>query len=575
MSKLLQRHPDLADAVVSTPDPATRRTMQSYRKAQTGWYRNRTERPLLGEPPEHAMRALPSCSVVQVHGTGSRLPGAIPRGTEFLTKAQPACRFRTVYDVAIAPIALTSARFVPCVDVPPVLGVPAEAACALTITIETTDSAVPLDDAATAPLRVFIDTDDVTRAAFHDALFTRALCTCVQAERQWCQLAASPFVPVGYADDEALLSARSGASAGLRLLAEYFASPEKFAFFDIDLKPALARCPAGARRLVLHVMLPALASADSLRSLSAAMLRLGCTPVVNLFRRAAEPVVLASGRNTYPLRPFPTAEAEATLHNVEGVTLLHSLEGGNLAVEVPRFDAQRPLPGERYWLARHADTAAGAEHTISFMDGEERPLDLSGGTVAVQLTCTNGGVPASLPIGRPDGDLAGEGAAGRNSVRLLRRPSTPRLQADFDDELRDDELRDEGPWKLIASLPPEPRKLTQAALPALLDVLRLYAPPDNAAVQRQLAGIVGLEQRATKGWVRFPQGAAYMQGIQVRLTIEEAAFDWCGVFAFAQVMDRFFAWYARADSFTQLVVVTTGGEERVRCGARAGAVLPA
>jgi type VI secretion system protein ImpG len=556
-----KQHIDLADALASSLGPASVETTQpvSFRYARSGRQRNS-----IGQVTPHARRALPSCTVVQVEGAGSRLPTAIPRGTELITKAQPACRFRTVYDVTIAPVAITAARFVPCVDVPPALGVPAQSACALSITIESTDSAVALDEAVTRPLRLFVDADDGTRAAFHDALFTRALCTCVQAGRQWCQLAASPFVPVGYGDDEALLPTQAGVQPGLRLLAEFFAFPEKFAFFDIDLKPALARCPSGTRRLVVHVMLPALPTSALLQALSGAMLRLGCTPVVNLFRRAAEPLLLAAGRNTYPLRPFPVPDADATVYSVDGVTLLHALEGGNLAVELPRFDAARRFQGERFWLARHADTAAGAERTISFVDSDERALDLSGGTVAIGLTCTNGSVPASLPIGRPDGDLTGDGACGRYPVRMLRRPSIPCASGHADDE----------PAKPTAPFAPEPRQLTQEALPALLDMLRMYAGPDNAAVQRKLAGIVGLEQRATKAWVRFPQGAAYMQGIQVRLTIDEAAFDRCGVFAFAQVMERFFALYARDDSFTQLVVVTVEGEERVRCGARAGAELP-
>lgn len=566
MDKLLQRYPDLGDALAAPGDRSVKRMMQSvvFRNAKAARQPGDSGDPLLGAAMPYASCPMPSCAIVQVQGAGSRVPAAIPRGTELVSKAQPACRFRTVYDVAIAPVAITSARFMPCLDVPPALEVPAESACAIVITIESTDSAVALDDAITSPLRLFTDADDATRAAFHDALFTRALCTCVQAGRQWCQLAATPFVPVGYADDEAVLPAPTATPSALRLLAEYFALPDKFAFFDIDLKPALARCPAGTRRLVLYVMLPALSSWRLLQALSAATLRLGCTPVVNLFRRAAEPLVLVASRNTYPLRPFPVLEADATLYSTDGVTLLRALDGGNMAVELPRFDASRRIEDARYWLARHADTAAGSEHTISFVDGKQRPVDLSGGTVAVQLTCTNGDAPAHLPIGRPNGDLTGDGAAARYPIRLLRRPSTARPQAQVD----------EAACHPIAMPAPEQRKLTQAALPALLDVLRSYAPPDSAAVQRKLAGIIGLEQRVTKAWVRFPQGAAYMQGIQVRLTVDEAAFDRCGVFAFAQVMDRFFACYAQADGFTQLVVVNMAGEERVRCGARAGAMLP-
>jgi type VI secretion system protein ImpG len=93
-------------------------------------------------------------------------------------------------------------------------------------------------------------------------------------------------------------------------------------------------------------------------------------------------------------------------------------------------------------------------------------------------------------------------------------------------------------------------------------------------VQQQLAGIVSLDHRITKAWLRFPQGASYLQGVEVRLTIDEAAFERCSVFVFAQVLEQVFAFYAQEGSFTQLVVLDAAGQERVRCGARAGSGLP-
>lgn len=45
---------------------------------------------------------------------------------------------------------------------------------------------------------------------------------------------------VGFAADEALLPEEDGGHPGLRLLAEYFAFPDKFHFFDLPLSGALA-----------------------------------------------------------------------------------------------------------------------------------------------------------------------------------------------------------------------------------------------------------------------------------------------------------------------------------------------
>jgi type VI secretion system protein ImpG len=89
-----------------------------------------------------------------------------------------------------------------------------------------------------------------------------------------------------------------------------------------------------------------------------------------------------------------------------------------------------------------------------------------------------------------------------------------------------------------------------------------------------LAGVVGLDHHGAAAWLRFPQGAAWMHGIEVRVTIDDVAFARRGVFSFAQVMERFLAYYGQVRSFTQLVVVDEAGRELVRCAARAGTALP-
>ncbi len=506
--------------------------------------------PAIFEPNPPGL--LPSCAIMQVDAVGCRQLVRIQRGTELASKAAPVCHFRTVYDVTVAPLSIAAVRFTPGVSVPSALGVPPQAGSEITIAIESTDPATPLDEAVLAPLRVFVDADNTTRAALLDALFNRTLCACVESGKQWCLLPALPFAPAGLADSEALLPPDGRSGAGDRLLTEYFAFPEKFAFFDIDLRPALARCPAGTRRLVLHAILPDLGAANLpqlLRELTPGHLRLGCTPVVNLFSLAAQPLPLAAGRNTYAL----STPDGCNIYSVDAVKLLRRTAGESAARNVRRFTSLRHAPGEYCWLARRTETAGGTEHTVSFVDGEQRPLVLDCGTVDVQLTCTNGTAPLALPIGRPDGDLT----AAVSPVRLLRKPTAPVHAAS---------LRS-APW-------PGFRTPTTASLPALLDMLRLHAPSDSASAHRQLAGIAGIEHRAATAWLRFAQGASYLRGTEVRLTIDETAFVGCSVCMFAHVMDRLLAQYVPADGFTQLVILSSDGQELVRCAPRPGGTLP-
>ena len=62
-----------------------------------------------------------------------------------------------------------------------------------------------------------------------------------------------------------------------------------------------------------------------------------------------------------------------------------------------------------------------------------------------------------------------------------------------------------------------------------------------------------------------------VRGIEIRLTVDEAAFVGHGIAAFARVLDHFFGLYVHANSFTQLTLLSSEhGEELIRCEPRSG-----
>ncbi|MGP1665833.1 MAG: type VI secretion system baseplate subunit TssF, partial [Rhodanobacter sp.] len=65
--------------------------------------------------------------------------------------------------------------------------------------------------------------------------------------------------------------------------------------------------------------------------------------------------------------------------------------------------------------------------------------------------------------------------------------------------------------------------------------------------------------------------ASVARGTEIRLGIDEDHFVGHGIHAFASVLDHFFGLYVNANSFTQLVLLSSrSGEELIRCPARSG-----
>jgi type VI secretion system protein ImpG len=544
-------------------------------------YANFTE-ALLGMLYPHYLRPIPSCSIARIDYSGAKANAissvtTLPRGTAMksLGRSAVTCRFRTVYDVTVAPVAISAAWFEPYIQTPSTLPLPGEAGSAIGITIENIAAGRGLASLGLSTLRVFIDGEATLRATLRDTLFMRAACACVETDGQWRMLDKLPIAPAGFSAEEALLPAAPSEHSAYRLLSEYFAFQEKFDFFDIDLAALLAASPAECSRLTLRIALDDVRAdapaARILRTLSEDNLVLGCTPVINLFTQPATPIRINHRSSSYPLMPDEMPGSACEIYSIDSVQLLRKSQQGSSVTEFfPYYSLRHGEEASRkghYWLAHRdeelADAEAGHEYSLTLVDRDFSPLKLDEGTASVRVTCTNRNLPHGLQYGRPSGDLSTEASAGSFPIRMLRRPTLSYRQATVGSNQ----------WGLITHLALNHRSLTQEGLPALTAMLRLYAQQDSAVSQRQIDGIMALSHRPATAWVRQAQGNAYLRGIEVRVTLDEEAYAGTGLHAFAKLLDHLFGLHVHLNSFTQLVVLShISGKELMRCLPRNGAL---
>ena len=528
---------------------------------------------LLGMLYPHYLRPMPSCSIARIDYSGARANeistcNVLARGTAMkaLGQGAVACRFRTVYDATVAPVAISAAWFEPYIQTPSSLSLPQDAGSAICITIESSAAGRSLAALGLSTLRVFIDGEASLSATLRDALFMRTACACIEADGQWRMLDHVPLTPVGFAEDEALLPAAPSEHSAYRLLSEYFAFPEKFDFFDIDF--AACKLEDSTRftlRLALADVRPDAPAARVLRALTAANLVLGCTPIVNLFQHPATPIRITHASSSYPLMPDEMPGNACDIYSIDSVQLVRKARDGSAVTEFfPYYSLRHGDGGERkgrYWLAHRDELmTAGLEHTLSLVDRDFSPLRMESGTAALRLTCTNRDLPHGLQYGRASGDLSTESPIGSFPIRMLRRPTlSHRSSADR--------------WGLIAHLALNHRSLTQEGLPALSAMLRLHAQQDSAVSQRMIAGVTALSHRPATAWIRQAQGNAYLRGIEIHVSLDEEAYAGTGIHAFVQILDHLFGLHVHLNSFTRLVVLShVSGKELMRCPPRNGAL---
>ncbi len=529
----------------------------------------------------HYLRPFPSCAIIRVDHSGKKYAGmgttsTIPRGTEMDSAPIQGvrCKFKTVYDLVAGPVVLSAARFDPLIKAPASVPLPAGVNSSLSIVIDSCSDKVDLSALGINSLRVFIDGELSFCAALRDTLFMRTVCAYVELDDgRWTALPALPLTAVGFAEHDALIPFGARSHPAYRLLNEYFAFPEKFNFFDIDLAAIRTRVPGTHRRYTLHLAVAGLRSesniARMLRSLSADNLLLGCSPVVNLFQRPGEPIAVTQQAADYSVLAHQTNPGAFEVYSIDSVHMLRQRENDSAAIEFRPFYSLRHGEGAsrkgHYWVARHDTTLAaispGHEKKISLVDTDFEPLAIDKSTLSIMLSCTNRDLPSMLKYGQASGDLQSSTTSDCAPIRLLRRPSPSyRFNADFGLH-----------WRLISHLTLNHHSLAQEGLPALREMLTLHNLPQSPVSQRQIGGIVGLEHAETVNWMRYKGRATLVHGLEVRITLDEEAFVGSGMHLFTQVIDQFFGLYVQINSFIELVILSKqSGEELIRCPARSG-----
>lgn len=526
----------------------------------------------------HYLQPFPSTSIVRVDMSAGletmTAPGLIARGTMLVARAAnaPLCRFRTVYNVLLTPLVLAKVAYQSRVNLPPAVKRSADVTTMLSIDIESKAANLGLGQVQLDHLRIFIDAEPSLCATTRDVLFMHAKAAYLEIDGTCVALSAVPLRAVGFAPQEAVLPSNKLSHSAYLLLTEYFVNPEKFNFFDIDWTMLAPHLPATCQRLTLHLGLAGV-SADAhighaLSQLSSHNFVLGCTPVVNLFRHAARPIELTHMTPDYELIADGNYADNSDIYSVDKVVTVQKSRHGRALIEFrPYYSLRHGEAGGqsgRYYMVRRDEIAAlrhpGHAMRIALVDLGLDPLAIADASVSIDITCTNRDLPSRLAYGAKGGDLKLEQATDCYPLRFLRRP-TPQYRFNAQDQ-----------WRLIAHLSLSHCALAPDGLNLLKEMLTLYDLPQSAVSQRQIAGIVALEQHGTTVWMHDDGHSSMVHGLAVRVTLDEDAFAGTGINLFVSVLDHFFGLYVHCQSFTQLTVFSqASGKELIRCHPRSGA----
>lgn len=539
----------------------------------------------------HLLAPTPSMAVVQLQPDLSN-PALqkgflVPRGSAMrsvLGKGDnTACEYRTAHAVTLWPIELSEAKFFTHGGSQAGLDVQLPPAVKAGVRLRLRSSGAPFCELPLDRLQLHLRGADETPVRILESLLSGVegvLVTPVARPAAWHRLLPRTALrPLGLAEDEALLPSGQRSFQGYRLLQEYFAFPQRFQFVELaGLAQALRLCPD--KEVEITILLNR-ADAQLEKTLDASNFALHCTPAANLFQRRADRIAVSGEQLEYHVLVDRTRPMDYEVFQVEAVTGYGT--GSNAEQAFEPFHAAKDVGAlhqeHAYFQVRREprqvsqrqrrdgprSSYIGSETFIAIVDAADAPYRSDLRQLGLSVWCTNRDLPLSMAIGVGKTDFVLDDSAPVTAVRCLAGPSQPR--ASF--------AEGSMAWRLLNQLSLNYLSLldtddTQGAV-ALRELLALYCHPTDLNAQRQVEGVRSISSRPVTRRMPSPGPITVGRGVQVTVTLDDAAFEGSGAFVLGAVLAEFFAQYVSINSFTETVVRTVGRGDIMRWPAKVGA----
>ena len=506
---------------------------------------------MLGILHPHVLAPIPSMAIAEFHPPAA-FDGEVivPAKTELATEAvngEPV-RYRTSYPVHLWPIELTRVQAMGLPLTAPRNSRAADAVGALRLTLSCTGRVATLGALGLDTVRFHLHADARVAHILYELIVGGTISVALAdnaVDERPVILGADAVRRVGFADHEVALPLAPGAEPAHALLAEYFAFPEKFLFFDIaGLSGKTLRDGGQTMDIFLYFdrfdpAIERLATKDRFRLFS--------TPAINLFAQQAEPIRLTPGQFQHRIVPDARREAAIEVYSVDAVTIAD--RAGSAQAFHPFFGIGRARSGAdlRYWHTNRQPNPradGGDDVFLTTIDTEGRTVADTELVASIDVTCTNRELPRALPFGE-----------GRPHLSIVNAPETAGT-AQFisapTDPLRP--RRGRGAlWRLISHLSLNHLSVADpaVAMAVVKELLALHDHADASAGRVTAERLSAVEGRASTA--RAPAGGhiVFLHGTDITVEFDDRRLSGSGAFLLGALLETVFASLAALNTFSR------------------------
>jgi len=512
----------------------------------------------------------------------------IPRGSSMRGQSAnndgTSCEFRTSQETTLWPLEITHAEYFTFAPDLPLNKLPVSRPIkgGVRIRLKTT-AGLKFNQIGLDKLRLFLSGADEIAYKLNELCLGALVGIAVApVSRPWpwhTFLPPANIKPVGYSDEQALLPVNLRTFQGYRLVQEYFAFPQRFLFFDLaGLGPPVRQHSGDELEIVLLFSRaePALENVVDRANFS-----LFCAPAINLFDKRADRIHLGDGSYEYHVVVDRTRPMDFEVFEVTSVTG-YGVGKDSEQTFLPFYAAYHSELNERqaYFTVQREPrllsdsqkrfgprtSYIGSEVFLSLVDAEEAPYSGDLRQLGITTSCTNRDLVLQMPLGLGKSDFALDSAAPLDAIRCVKGPSRPYSP-----------LGNKAyAWQFISHLSLNYLSLMNNSehegAAVLREMLDLYTMTTDDGAKKRVEGVRKVFARPIIGRLPGVGPITHGRGLEIKVDVEELAFQGNSAFLFGTVMEQFFARYVSLNSFTETVLASTERGEimrwRPRCGIR-------
>lgn len=393
---------------------------------------------------------------------------------------------------------------------------------------------------------------------------------------------------IGFEPDEALFPAQKRTFSGFDLLREFFVLPAKFLGFRISgLQRVLPRVLTNRMDIIITFGRSDTKLQPVVKEETFAMY---AAPAVNLFEMVTSRVQVRPNEHEYHVIADRSRALDFEIHRLLKVHA-HYAGSSERAEVYPLYAAPplglsetetlyytaRRLPRRRSQEERRCGLASqyvGTETYIMLVNHRDREDGLQVAELSARAWCSNRHLTEHVPVGRGGADFILEDNT-KLGVTCVNGPTLPRDAIARTAGREDQATPSATPaWRLISMLSLNHLGITgrgtEDSAAALREILSLFANLTDAATERRVRGVIAVEHRPITRRVRQSGGAGVVRGLEIKVTLDEKAYEGSGIFIMGAVIERFFAEYAGINNVVETVICSNERGEVMRWPARLG-----